>query len=388
MARVPIPFGGGADLDAITVDNSNQVLTGKTILDNNGEPMPGTLPNKGNSQSSSSMENTSSEFRVRIPWGAYYMSGTVLPYIKMAWAELRSAIGYTNAAKVLNDTTIARLQGTMTKQGNYNVTDMAQDEDNSRINIYINQGGYVTGESSHSNRHKLYILFSNLRGVLGISQDKLWPGATIAGITSNKQTMEGQTIMPKATSQTVACNGKAMTGNIIVNGDSRLIAANIKRGVTIFGITGTWEGYVAESNYFYKPGLNIVGLYAPSGSTMETYDRYIEVSGNSSSLNPTLRSGVTYSAAAYSKLHVDFEVISNLTSCRGISARYVTDNSTITFGTVTWTYDDDIVSSGEGRFIKEIPLDSDKNNTASVSIVFNTSSSNPAKLRIYNIWFT
>lgn len=239
MARVPIPFGGGADLDAITVDNSNQVLAGKTILDNNGEPMPGTLPNKGNSQSSSSMENTSSEFRARIPWGAYYMSGSVLPYIKMAWAELRSAIGYTNAAKVLNDTTIARLQGTMTKQGNYNVTDMAQDEDNSRINIYINQGGYVTGESSHSNRHKLYILFSNLRSVLGISQDKLWPGATIAGITSNKQTMKGQTITPKAASQTVSCNGKAMTGDIVIAGDSDLIPANIRKGKNIFNTYGT-----------------------------------------------------------------------------------------------------------------------------------------------------
>lgn len=238
MARVPIPFGGGADLDAITVDNSNQVLAGKTILDNNGEPMAGTLPDKGNSQSSSSMENVSSEFRARIPWGAYYMSGPVLPYIKMAWAELRSAIGYTNAAKVLNDTTIARLQGTMTKQGNYNVTDMAQDEDNSRINIYINQGGYVTGESSHSNRHKLYILFSNLRSVLGISQDKLWPGATIAGITSNKQTMEGQTITPKAASQTVSCDGKAMTGDIVIAGDSDLISANIRKGKNIFNTSG------------------------------------------------------------------------------------------------------------------------------------------------------
>lgn len=384
MARVPIPFGGGADLDAITVDNSNQVLTGKTILDNNGEPMPGTLPNKGNSQSSSSMENTSSEFRARIPWGAYYMSGSVLPYIKMAWAELRSAIGYTNAAKVLNDTTIARLQGTMTKQGNYNVTDMAQDEDNSRINIYINQGGYVTGESSHSNRHKLYILFSNLRGVLGISQDKLWPGATIAGITSNKQTMAGQTITPKATSQTVACNGKAMTGNIIVNGDSRLIAANIKRGVTIFGITGTWEGYVALPNYLYRPGVDSGNWAAdpdnPEDLTKESGMMVLNASAYGTNWIYTKNS---YNFTGYTRFNIDLMPNgSNLPSNVRIY-RYKNDGA---IGDEIDRIESPGFSSGAR---KTLTFDiTNYNATIQVQIWFYRSTSPNYKMNIYNVWLS
>ena len=34
------------------------------------------------------------------------------------------------------------------------------------------------------------------------------------------------------------------------------VAANkIKKGEGIAGITGTWEGYVADPNYLYQPGL-------------------------------------------------------------------------------------------------------------------------------------
>lgn len=54
---------------------------------------------------------------------------------------------------------------------------------------------------------------------------------------------EGQTITPTSAEQTVACSGKYMTGDIKVNGDSNLIAANIVSGKSIFGVAGNARKY-------------------------------------------------------------------------------------------------------------------------------------------------
>ena len=57
-------------------------------------------------------------------------------------------------------------------------------------------------------------------------------------VTNSVSTMGGQTITPRSTSQTVSCSGRYMTGNIVVNGDSNLVAANIISGKSIFGVAG------------------------------------------------------------------------------------------------------------------------------------------------------
>ena len=57
-------------------------------------------------------------------------------------------------------------------------------------------------------------------------------------VTNSTATMGGQTITPRSTSQTVSCSGRYMTGNIVVNGDSNLVAANIISGKSIFGVAG------------------------------------------------------------------------------------------------------------------------------------------------------
>lgn len=45
-----------------------------------------------------------------------------------------------------------------------------------------------------------------------------------------------------------------ISGQLEIQGDKNLIAANIKKGVTIFGVTGTWEGYVPTVNDLYLYG--------------------------------------------------------------------------------------------------------------------------------------
>ena len=51
-----------------------------------------------------------------------------------------------------------------------------------------------------------------------------------------------QTITPSTTSQIAVSSGHYTGGNITVAGDANLVADNIKSGVSIFGIDGSYEG--------------------------------------------------------------------------------------------------------------------------------------------------
>lgn len=60
-------------------------------------------------------------------------------------------------------------------------------------------------------------------------------------VTGTITSTNAQTITPTTTAQTV--NGNTfLAGAITVAGDANLLAENIKSGVTIFGVTGTYTG--------------------------------------------------------------------------------------------------------------------------------------------------
>ena len=60
-------------------------------------------------------------------------------------------------------------------------------------------------------------------------------------VTGTITSVNAQTITPTTTDQTV--NGNVfLAGAITVAGDANLLAENIKSGVTIFGVTGTYTG--------------------------------------------------------------------------------------------------------------------------------------------------
>ena len=70
-------------------------------------------------------------------------------------------------------------------------------------------------------------------------------GYVEAGSASNTYSLSTQgakTITPSTSNQTAVSSGKYTTGTITVAGDSDLIASNIKSGVSIFGVTGTYTG--------------------------------------------------------------------------------------------------------------------------------------------------
>lgn len=62
--------------------------------------------------------------------------------------------------------------------------------------------------------------------------------------TKQLTTQAGKTVTPGRTKQTAVASGRYTTGTVYVAGDSDLLAANIKKGVNIFGVAGTYEGRI------------------------------------------------------------------------------------------------------------------------------------------------
>ena len=65
---------------------------------------------------------------------------------------------------------------------------------------------------------------------------------TSAGVKTNGSIVSqaAQTIMPSTVDQTIA-SGKYLSGAQTILGDANLVASNILKNVTIFGVTGTLE---------------------------------------------------------------------------------------------------------------------------------------------------
>lgn len=64
-------------------------------------------------------------------------------------------------------------------------------------------------------------------------------------VTQSVPTQGNMSYSPSSTNTQIAeVAGKYMTGDITVSPISNLLPGNIKKGVTIGGVTGTWEGYL------------------------------------------------------------------------------------------------------------------------------------------------
>ena len=73
-----------------------------------------------------------------------------------------------------------------------------------------------------------------------------------------------QTITPGTSDKTIA-SGRYLTGTQTIKGDANLVAGNIKSGVSIFGVTGTYEGAGGSGGY-----ATIDELMAANGYTTES----------------------------------------------------------------------------------------------------------------------
>ena len=79
--------------------------------------------------------------------------------------------------------------------------------------------------------------------------------------TKQLTTQAGKTVTPSTSQQTAVASGRYTTGAVYVAGDTNLKAANIKSGVSIFGVEGTLTG----AKYVIGTAENIFSARAVSG---------------------------------------------------------------------------------------------------------------------------
>lgn len=110
---------------------------------------------------------------------------------------------------------------------------------NSQGKAYIAPGGGGT-PVSHPNPT---ITVNTSTGLITASHTQESGEVTGGTTTATEQltTQGAQTITPSTSDQTIAA-GKYLTGAQTIEGDANLVAGNIKDGVTIFGVEGTYEG--------------------------------------------------------------------------------------------------------------------------------------------------
>ena len=76
-------------------------------------------------------------------------------------------------------------------------------------------------------------------------------GNSSVSLTASVTTKAAATITPGTTNQTIA-SGTYLTGTQTISGDSNLVAGNIKKNVSIFGVTGSYEASGGGSSMNYQ----------------------------------------------------------------------------------------------------------------------------------------
>jgi hypothetical protein len=153
MGKIWMPGGGGgADLDVVTVSDPSDVLAGKVIVDKNGNPLTGTMPNRGAISQALGINGT-----YTIPAGYHNGSGKVTQSIATMGAQ---TINPTASQQIVS-TSGKYLTGNVTVNGVSNLTA-------ANIKKGINVGGTV----------------GNFEGYVPTATDFYLRGNNIAGFTT------------------------------------------------------------------------------------------------------------------------------------------------------------------------------------------------------------
>lgn len=205
-----IRTSGGTDTSGATA-TAARVLSGYTCYVNDVK-ITGTMTNQGTKTASLNAGGS-----YTIPAGYHSGSGKVT-----ANALSGQTSGTATAARILSGRTAwvngSKLTGTMTNRGAISQKLAAN-------------GSYTVPAGWHNGSGK---------------------------VTQSLTTQGAKNVTPKTTNQTACAASRWTTGSIVILGSSDLKAVNIKDGVKIFGVTGTWTGPVdsnlALDNYF-KPSV-------------------------------------------------------------------------------------------------------------------------------------
>ena len=122
--------------------------------------------------------------------------------------------------------------------------------------ILTGYNGWVNGakvDGSMANR-------GNVSQALGANGSYTIPAGWHAGggkVTQSLATQGGTTVTPGTANKTACAANRWTTGTIVILGSSSLTAGNIRNGVTIFGVKGTFTGWV-DSTMPISAGCDLV----------------------------------------------------------------------------------------------------------------------------------
>ena len=236
-----IRSGGGTDTSGATA-TAARVLSGYTCYVNDVK-ITGTMANQGTKNASL---NAGGSYTV--PAGYHSGSGKVT-----ANALSGQTSATATAARILSGRTAwvngSKLTGTMTNRGAISQKLAAN-------------GSYTVPAGWHNGSGK---------------------------VTQSLTTQGAKNVTPKTTNQTACAASRWTTGNIVIVGSSTLIAGNIKKGVKIFNVTGTFTGWVDSTAVIYQSGSASTLVpwitYTDSGMSVSVTSSWIQLYSASNSRN-------------------------------------------------------------------------------------------------------
>lgn len=203
---------------------ASDILSGKEVINGSGEKITGTI------QTKTSSNLTASGATVTVPAG-YYAS--------QATKSISSGSAKTPATTVTKNPTISVSSSgliTASVSGTQSVTPTVT-------------AGYVA---------------SGTAGTI-----------TVSGSATKQLTTQGaQTITPGTSNKTIA-SATYLTGTQTIQGDANLVADNIKSGVSIFGVTGSYEGTGSGGDDSVTYSTVYTGVEVPTSDMGVDGDIYI-----------------------------------------------------------------------------------------------------------------
>ncbi len=121
-------------------------------------------------------------------------------------------------------------------------------------------------------------------------------------------------------------NGHYLNGvNWIRSYDAAFVPANIKKGVNIFGVVGTWEGYVPTTTDLYYRGNNITGFTFGNSGKRSFESGGIRISGDTVELvDPA---AINFNAYNYINAEIYYESLTINRPTANLSMAFILKNS-------------------------------------------------------------